>query len=140
MTDDANGFRLIHQRCDFQYVHYVDGRESSATIIWRRDPAAAAGSYDAVVAVAGMILSSLASFSLVPRVRASPGFFGCSKKNEKEEKCEKFIGFHENKKRREKHKLRRVTYARDETDEAINFRMTEKKNYNRVWDDYGFVA
>lgn len=75
MTDDANGFRLIRQRYDFQYVHYVvHGRASSAMIIWQRDPAAVVVSYDAAVAVAEMILLSLASFSLVPRVRASPVF------------------------------------------------------------------
>lgn len=72
--DGANGFQLNRQRHDFQDVHYVvHGRGSSAKIIWLRDPAvAAAVSYDAAAAVAGMILSSLASFSLVLRVRASP--------------------------------------------------------------------
>lgn len=75
MTDDANGFRLNHQRHDFQDVHYVvHGRESSATIIWPNDPAAAVVSYDADFAVAEMILLILASFSLALRVHASPVF------------------------------------------------------------------
>lgn len=73
-TDGANGFRLNRQRHDFQDVHYVvHDRGSSATIVWLHDPAAAAAvSYDAAAAVAGMILSSLASFSLALRARASP--------------------------------------------------------------------
>lgn len=123
MTDDANGFRLIHQHCDFQYVHYVDGRESSATIIWRHDPAAAAGSYDAVVAVAGMILSSLASFSLVPRVRASPVYaFVREKTNKMWEIYWIFI----------KKKLRRVTSARQNR-RSHKFRNDQKQSVGRLW-------
>lgn len=76
MMDDANGFRLIHQRHDFQYVHYVvHGRESSAMIIWPHDPVAVVVLCDVAVAVVGMILLSLASFFLVLRVHVSPKCF-----------------------------------------------------------------
>lgn len=80
-TDGANGFRRVRQRHDFQDVHYVarHDRASSATREWLRAPAAAAGTCGAVVAVAGMILLSLASFSLVLRVHASPVFVRCPK-------------------------------------------------------------
>jgi hypothetical protein len=89
MMDGANGFRLIRQRHDFQYVHYVvHGRESFVLIIWLNDPAAVVVPCDVAVAVAGMILLSLASFSLVLRVHASPKFvliFSCceEKRNKK---------------------------------------------------------
>lgn len=76
--DGANGFRLNRQRHDFQDVHYVvHGRASSAMIIWLRAPAAVAVTCGAVAAAAEMILSSLASFSLVLLVRASPVFVFC---------------------------------------------------------------
>ena len=73
MTDGASGFQLTRQRHDFQDVHYVvHGRVSSAMIIWLHALAAVAVTCDAVVAVAAMTLSSLASFSLALHVRASP--------------------------------------------------------------------
>jgi hypothetical protein len=107
MTDDANGFRLIRQHYDFQYVHYVvHGRESSALIIWRRAPAAVAATYDAAVAVAGMILLSLASFSLVLRVHASPDIYQESKK---ETKCKTLLNFHKNERKKMKNKIKTVT-------------------------------
>ena len=91
MMDGANGFQLIHQRHDFQYVHYVvHGRENFAMKEWLNDPVAAVGPCGVAAAVAGMILLSLASFFLVLRVHASPKF--CSifvvwkKKKEKKKK------------------------------------------------------
>lgn len=74
MMDGANGFRLIRQRHDFQYVHYVVHGRASFAREWLNDPVAAVGPCDAVAAVVGMILSSLASFFLVLRVHASPNF------------------------------------------------------------------
>lgn len=103
MTDDANGFQLNRQRHDFQDVHYVvHGRESSAMIIWPNDPAAVAVvSCDVDSAVVEMILSSLASFFLVLRVRASPVFLvifirPCLKKETRNEEKKKIkvICFH----------------------------------------------
>lgn len=75
------------------------GRASSATREWLRGPAAAAGTCGAVVAVAGMILLSLASFSLVLRVHASPVFvvrnlFVWREEEEKTKKNVKVMRFH----------------------------------------------
>lgn len=75
----------------------VHGRASSARTVWLRDPAAAvAGTCGAAAAAVGMILSSLASFSLVLRVLASPVsdnlfdfFIGIGE--EKEEKLKLFV-------------------------------------------------
>lgn len=117
MTDDANGFQLNRQRHDFQDVHYVvHGRENSV-IIWLRDPAAAAVTCDAVAVAAEMILSSLASFFLVPRVHASPVFFNL------------FFGVQEKRKKGKfkvircffyKNDRKQITRQQSETNKAIN--------------------
>lgn len=125
MMDDANGFRLIHQRHDFQYVHYVvHGRESSALIIWPHDPVAVVVLCDVAVAVVGMILLSLASFFLVLRAHVSPKclnlFFSNCEKNKKQKKIENSF----------------KTKYKSQNQQSNKFQVSDTK----VWDDYSFVV
>lgn len=86
MMDGANGFRLIRQRRDFQYGYVVHDHESSVLIVWLNDPVAAVAPCGVAAAVAGMILSSLASFFLVLRVHALPKFLSFRVVRQKETK------------------------------------------------------
>lgn len=106
MKDGANGLELIHQRHDFQYVHYVVyGRDCSVSAL-TSDLAAVAASGAAVVTISS---DRQFSFCLVLLARVVPKHF-------RGKKCRTFEG-------EERKKRRKVI-------EVVNFRQKSLDNFN----------